>query len=191
MSTYPEGTQGQSRGRHGRLSATGPRGLSTAHPQVPTQLVGQKGRHAAAAPASFRVGRPAGQVEKEGCWQALLGKVLNSTRSRLNICFPDFLQSPGQQKENIIYSDSKYEVTLHPFLSSAPASSTQSPKPITSTSQRLLEPATSHLLYHCSSFLSASSVHGLHGTVSMHRNLTYLFKKPLPCLGGFLIPHHL
>ena len=132
-----------------------------------------------------------GQVEKEGCWQALLGKVLNSTRSRLNICFPDFLQSPGQQKENIIYSDSKYEVTLHPFLSSAPASSTQSPKPITSTSQRLLEPATSHLLYHCSSFLSASSVHGLHGTVSMHRNLTYLFKKPLPCLGGFLIPHHL
>ena len=69
-----------------------------------------------------------GQVEKEGCWQALLGKVLNSTRLRLNICFPDFLQSSSQQKENIIYSDSKYEVTLHPFFSSAPTSSTQSTK---------------------------------------------------------------
>lgn len=129
-----------------------------------------------------------GQVEKEGCWQALLGKVLNSTRSRLNICFPDFLQSPGQQKENIIYSDLKYEVTLHPFLSSAPTSSAQSPKPITSTSQSLPAPATSPFLYYCSSFSSASSVHGLHGTVSMHRNPTYLFKKPLPCLGSFLIP---
>ena len=44
----------------------GPRALSTAHPQVPIQLVGQKGRHGMAAPASFRVGWPAGQVEKEG-----------------------------------------------------------------------------------------------------------------------------
>lgn len=91
MSTYLAGTQGQSRGRHGRLSATGPRGLSTDHPQVPTQLVGQKGRHGAAAPASFRVGRPAGQVEKEGPSPGphnVLNHVASHGPQRLGPCTP-------------------------------------------------------------------------------------------------------
>lgn len=132
-----------------------------------------------------------GQVEKEGCWQALLGKVLNSTRSRLNICFPDFLQSSSQQKENIIYSDSNMKSLYTPSSPQLQHHPPSPPKPITSTSQNLLEPDTSPLLYHCSSFLPASSVHGPHGTVYMHRNPTYLFKKHLPCLGGFMIPPHL
>lgn len=115
----------------------------------------------------------------------LLGKVLNSTRKHL---FP-WLSRASQQRSlwfiltqiKSLYTPSSPQLQHHLPSHQSPSP----PLPRACWNQPLL----------CSCTIAAASclppsVHGLHGTVSMHRNPTYLFKKPLPCLSGFMIPHH-
>lgn len=89
--SYTRGDPRPEQGWTGEAVSWGPRGLSTAHPQVPIQLVGQKGRHGTAAPASFRVGRTVGQVEKEGPSPGphdVLSHVVSHGPQRLGPCPP-------------------------------------------------------------------------------------------------------
>lgn len=95
-----------------------------------------------------------------------------------------FSRAQVSKRKTWFILDSKYEVTLHPF-----ALSSSIIYPVTKAHHLhfpSLNQSASLLLYHCGSTVcKVSSVHGLHGTVSMHVNPTYLFKKPLPLLKWF------